>query len=68
MKFPPPEVIASWPVPDYQHPRGHGPAGEIVVCVLTAIVTVMIAIRMYTRIHIARGFGMHDGFILAAYV
>ncbi|KAK7953521.1 hypothetical protein PG996_014415 [Apiospora saccharicola] len=68
MRFPPPEVIASWPAPDYKHPRGLGPAGEIVVYVLTAIVTVMIAIRMYTRIHVARGFGMDDGFILAAYI
>ncbi|KAK8058879.1 hypothetical protein PG994_009327 [Apiospora phragmitis] len=68
MKFPPPEVVASWPVPDYKHPRRQGPAGEIVVYVLTAIVTVMIAIRMYTRIHITRGFGMDDGFIMAAYL
>ncbi|KAK8012265.1 integral membrane protein [Apiospora marii] len=68
MKFPPPEVIATWPLPDYEHPRGHGPAGEITVYVLTAIVTVMVAIRMYTRVRIARGFGMDDGFILAAYI
>ena len=68
MKFPPPEVIASWPKPDYEHPRAQGPAGEIAVYALTGVVTVMLAIRMYTRIHITRGFGMDDAFIVTAYV
>ncbi|KAK8855978.1 integral membrane protein [Apiospora arundinis] len=68
MKFPPPEVIASWPKPDYEHPRAQGPAGEIAVYALTGVVTVMLAIRMYTRIHITRGFGMDDAFIVTAYI
>jgi len=68
MKFPPPEVIASWPKPDYENPRGQGPAGEIAVYILTGVVTVMIIIRMYTRIHTTKGFGMDDAFMLAAYV
>ena len=68
MKFPPPEVIASWPEPNYENPRSQGPAAEITVYILTGIVTIMIAIRMYTRIHITKSFGMDDAFMLVAYV
>ncbi|KAK8100517.1 uncharacterized protein PG998_008085 [Apiospora kogelbergensis] len=68
MKFPPPEVIASWPEPNYENPRSQGPAAEITVYILTGIVTIMIAIRMYTRIHITKSFGMDDAFMLVAYL
>ncbi|OLN81477.1 hypothetical protein CCHL11_09056 [Colletotrichum chlorophyti] len=67
MRIPPLEVILSWPPPRYDDPETRGPANEIVVIILLAIATVIIAIRIYTRKQITHGFGWDDILVVLAY-
>jgi hypothetical protein len=68
MMLPPPEVIASWPIPNYTDPHTRGPALLIVNLTFIAICTIMVALRMYTRVIVVRWFGWDDVFILFALV
>lgn len=68
MQTPPLSVIASWPPPNYVNPETRGPAVIIVLAIFLAIVTLLIAIRIYTRIFVSRGFGLDDVLIILAYV
>lgn len=55
MRIPPPEVIASWPKPDYDHPaevRGNGL--EVTLITLSVIVVVFVAARFYSRVIVTR--------------
>ncbi|KAI0458400.1 hypothetical protein F5B21DRAFT_500660 [Xylaria acuta] len=68
MKIPPAEVIASWPKPDYIDPESRGPAGKIVGSILLGLVTVILAIRLYSRKRLTKGFGLDDMLICLAYI
>ncbi|KAM0616279.1 hypothetical protein ACHAQF_001107 [Verticillium nonalfalfae] len=68
MKTPPLDIIASWPVPNYVNPETRGPAAAIVAITLLIVVTFLVAIRVYTRKVITKGFGWDDILILFAYV
>ena len=67
-QFPPVEVILSWPTPDYDNPETHGPAGYAIVLALTSLAVLILAIRLYTRKKITKGFGLDDILIVAAFV
>lgn len=61
-------ALQNWPTPNYANPERRGPAATIVVSVLLALVTVILVVRIYTRVRISRGFGLDDVLIIFAYV
>ncbi|TEA09985.1 hypothetical protein C8034_v011117 [Colletotrichum sidae] len=68
MRIPPPEVILSWPPPRYDDPETRGPANQIVSLILLAIASIILAIRIYTRKCISKGFGWDDILVVLAYI
>lgn len=68
MQLPPGSVLEKWPTPNYINPESRGSYSTITVSVLLGIVTLILVVRIYTRIYISRGFGLDDVFILLAYV
>ncbi|KKY38194.1 putative integral membrane protein [Diaporthe ampelina] len=61
-------ALQSWPTPNYANPERRGPAATIVVAVLLGLVTLILIVRIYTRVRISRGFGLDDVLIILAYV
>ncbi|TEY80334.1 hypothetical protein BOTCAL_0039g00310 [Botryotinia calthae] len=68
MQLPSPEIIASWPVPNYENPETQGYGVLIVTSILLPIVLSIILIRLYTRLVMSKAFGLDDWLILAAMV
>ncbi|KFY40914.1 hypothetical protein V494_03269 [Pseudogymnoascus sp. VKM F-4513 (FW-928)] len=69
MRFPPPEVMASWPKPNYVDPVRRGNESIIIQAVLVALVTIFVAIRLYARIAITKaGVGLDDVLIVISAV
>jgi hypothetical protein len=64
----PPEVILSWPTPNYENPVTRGHALVVVNAIFIALVVIVVVLRLYTRIFIKRWFGSDDIFILLALV
>ncbi|KAI0180092.1 integral membrane protein [Hypoxylon sp. FL1284] len=65
---PRPSVLESRSEPNYINPVSRGHAGTIVGTLLAGLVTITLAIRLYSRKWLTRGFGLDDKLILAAYV
>lgn len=61
-------ALQNWPTPNYVNPERRGPTATIVVSVLLALVTLILIVRVYTRVRISRGFGLDDVLIIFAYV
>lgn len=61
-------ALQNWPAPNYVNPERRGPAATIVVSVLLGLVTLILIVRIYTRVRISRGFGLDDVLIIFAYV
>ncbi|KAK7703092.1 hypothetical protein SLS64_009363 [Diaporthe eres] len=61
-------ALQNWPTPNYANPERRGPAATIVVSVLLALVTLILVVRIYTRVRISRGFGLDDVLIIFAYI
>jgi hypothetical protein len=68
MKLPPPEVLMSYPPPNYVNPTTRGPTLVIVNGVFLGIATLAVLLRLYTRLFVKRWFGWDDVFICCAYV
>ena len=68
MRLPPPEVLLSWPAPNYQDPVTRGDALVVVNSIFITLVIVTVGLRLYTRLVIKRWFGLDDIFILLALV
>ncbi|KAI1337741.1 integral membrane protein [Xylariaceae sp. FL0016] len=68
MRTPTLEVLQSWPKPNYVDPETRGPVGKIVGSILITLATAILAIRLYARKKITRGFGLDDTLIFCAYV
>lgn len=68
MQLPSVEVIKSWPASNFVNPEKRGPVAIITVSVLLGIVTILLAVRIYTRLRISQGFGWDDVLIMLAYV
>lgn len=66
MQLPSPEILASWPVPDYDSPITRGYGVIIVTSILLPLVLSIIFIRLYTRLVMSKTFGLDDWLILAA--
>lgn len=67
-RTPPPEVVASWPAPNFVNPETRGPAKDIVTVILWAIVSIIIVLRIYTRRYISQRVGWDDVLVTVAYV
>ncbi|KAI4862175.1 hypothetical protein F4820DRAFT_460402 [Hypoxylon rubiginosum] len=67
MQLPPLSVTESWPASNYNNPESRGHSGMIVGVLLVVLVTITLAIRLYARKWLTRGFGVDDILILAAY-
>ncbi|KFY36082.1 hypothetical protein V494_05344 [Pseudogymnoascus sp. VKM F-4513 (FW-928)] len=68
MRSPPPEVLASWPKPNYVDPERRGNASVVVQSILVVLVTAFLAIRLYARIIITRaGIGLDDAMIIISW-
>ncbi|KAJ9154891.1 Integral membrane protein [Pleurostoma richardsiae] len=68
MQIPPLSTLASWPAPNYVDPETRGPANAIVISILLSSVTVLLGVRLYSRLWISHGFGVDDILIALAYV
>ncbi|KAI0013882.1 integral membrane protein [Xylariaceae sp. FL0662B] len=68
MQLPPASVLNSWPTPNYVDPETRGPAAKIAGTLFASTATIILAIRLYARKWLTRGFGLDDVLILLAYV
>lgn len=69
MRFPPPEVQASWPKPNYVNPERRGNESIIIQGILVALVTLFVSIRLYARLAITKaGIGLDDVLIVISTV
>ncbi|KAL3459325.1 hypothetical protein BJX64DRAFT_291302 [Aspergillus heterothallicus] len=66
MRGPPPEVVASWPAPNYVDPDYQGPQLLIAGVILLAISCTVVGLRLSVRLYIKRSAGWDDWIILAA--
>lgn len=68
MHLPPPEVLMSWPLPNYVNPVTRGSAVLIVNIVTITIAFLVTCLRLYTRFRITCTPGLDDILIVIALV
>lgn len=69
MRFPPAEVQASWPEPNYVDPERRGNESIVIQGVLVALVTLFVSIRLFARLVITKaGIGLDDVLIVISAV
>ncbi|KXX82213.1 hypothetical protein MMYC01_201707 [Madurella mycetomatis] len=66
MRLPPPEVMATWPAPNYIDPETRGPALLIVQFITLPIALLCLALRLYVKLSITRKSGWDDWLMVAA--
>lgn len=60
--IPPPQVIASWPKPNYLNPVTQGPAVTIITIFFGILAVFIYSARLYTRFFVTRAPGVDDLF------
>ncbi|KAI8717541.1 hypothetical protein NCS52_00830300 [Fusarium sp. LHS14.1] len=68
MRNPPPEVMATWPHPNYDNPDHRGPALLIVEVSIMSVAVLTLLARLYVRIFKVNKSGLDDWLMLAAMV
>ncbi|KAI0199571.1 hypothetical protein F4808DRAFT_209134 [Astrocystis sublimbata] len=68
MKVPPLEVIKNWPRPNYINPESNATAGAIIGSLVLVPVTLVLAVRLYSRKRLTNSFGLDDLLICMAYI
>ena len=68
MVTPPPEVIASWPPPNYIDPETRGSSLVVVNFIFLALSLAALAARLWARLVILRAPGLDDFLITIAIV
>lgn len=68
MQIPPPEVLSTFPPPNYIDPVTRGPAFFIITVVFLPIIYIVVGLRTFTRIYLSRHFGVDDIFLLIALI
>jgi putative effector of murein hydrolase len=66
MRFPPPEVIATWPRPNYKNPVNRGPTLMIVELTILPLALVCLGLRLYVRMHVIKKSWWDDWLMVAA--
>ncbi|ORY63431.1 uncharacterized protein BCR38DRAFT_228272 [Pseudomassariella vexata] len=62
------EAVLKWPRPNFENPQTRGQVGLIVGTTLLTFVTVLLAVRIFTRQYISKGLGLDDILIVLAYI
>jgi hypothetical protein len=57
---PPPEVLLSWPVPNYVNPEDRGWESSIILMVVLGITSIIYIVRMWARLVVAKNAGLDD--------
>lgn len=65
---PPPQVIASWPAPNYENPETRGWSLTITTVVLASIALAVFLLRLWSRLFLTHNAGADDWVLLAAMV
>jgi hypothetical protein len=65
---PPLAVILSWPAPNYVNPESQGNALVVVSLLLASLATVLVVLRISTRVWIIRHPGADDFFVVLGLV
>ncbi|KAB8297677.1 hypothetical protein EYC80_001485 [Monilinia laxa] len=68
MQIPSPQVLSTFPQPNYIDPETRGPALLIITAVFLPIVHIVVGLRTFTRIHLSKHFGVDDIFLLIALI
>lgn len=68
MKLPPPEILMTWPKPNYIDPHTRGPGVLIVNIVCVSVAFIVTLLRLYTRFRITCSPGIDDILIVIAMV
>ena len=68
MRSPPPEVVATWPRPNYINPETRGPDLIVAGLITLSVALICLALRLYVRVRIMRKTEMDDYVIVAATV
>ncbi|KAH6640092.1 hypothetical protein BKA67DRAFT_486818, partial [Truncatella angustata] len=68
MRFPPPEVIASWPRPNYKNPETRGPTLMIVELTILPLALICLALRLYVRMYMIKRSWWDDWLMVASAV
>jgi hypothetical protein len=68
MQLPPASVLATYPTPNYVNPETRGPGLIVTHSVLFPIASIIVGIRIYTRVRISKNIGLDDLFIILAMV
>ncbi|OBT60383.1 hypothetical protein VE03_10896 [Pseudogymnoascus sp. 23342-1-I1] len=69
MRFPPLDVVETWPKPNYIDPDRRGHASLIVQCILVFLATVIVSIRLYARVAITKArVGIDDVIIIISLI
>jgi hypothetical protein len=68
MRTPPPEVIESWPAPNYVDPETRGQSLLVVNITLLGLCLIALAARLWSRLVILRSPGLDDLLITVAIV
>jgi hypothetical protein len=54
MRFPPPEVVKTWPTPNYKNPENRGPTLMIVELIILPLALIALGLRLYVRFCVVR--------------
>ncbi|KAK2734681.1 hypothetical protein FQN55_002544 [Onygenales sp. PD_40] len=65
MRNPPPEEIAKWPRPNYVNPESQGQLMPIIGIIFVVLSVVVVALRLWVRVHMKRAAGLDDWVMLA---
>ena len=68
MRFQHPELVATWPAPNYVDPETRGIGLYVVNGLFFSLATLAVFARLHTRIFVRRWFGPDDAFILLGFV
>lgn len=68
MSAPTPEIIATWPVPDYENPRGIMRQVDAVMYSTTIVMLLFVGSRLFVRVRSKIGMGLDDWFMAVASV
>lgn len=68
MQLPSLAVLATYPKPNYVNPETKGPDLLVANCVMFSVASVVVGLRIYTRVFVSRCFGADDVFVLLALV
>lgn len=68
MKLPPPEILKTWPKPNYVNPHTRGSGVLVVNIIFVCIAFVVTCLRLYTRLKITSSPGLDDVMIVIAMV